>query len=142
MRPFSRLILPSWIVDAMVEHARRESPRECCGLLAGVIDGAGGAVSQCFPLRNDLASPTQYRTNARDLLDANKVMRKAKLEPLAIYHSHPASEPVPSRTDLAENTWADSVIHVIVGLQGEIPQLRAWWLEQHGAEEAPIDMVR
>ena len=42
-------------------------------------------------------------------------MRTNGTELLAIYHSHPTSEPVPSRRDVEENTYGESVVHLIVG---------------------------
>ena len=110
---------------------------ECCGILAGAIESGRGSVRRRFPIRNDAASPTEYLTNARDLLDAMKAMRESGLEPLAIYHSHPTSEPVPSRTDLERNTWGESVVHLIIG----VDDIRAWWLLADRFEEAPISRV-
>lgn len=127
---FSRLHLPRPIHDAVIAHARAELPNECCGLLAGTLDGDAGRVTRHFPIRNDLASPTEYLTNARDMLDASKAIRAAGTEVLAIYHSHPTSDPVPSRTDRQRNYWGESVVHVIVGFAGNEPDVRAWWLAE------------
>jgi proteasome lid subunit RPN8/RPN11 len=91
-------------------------PNECCGLLAGVIEDGVGLVRQQFPIRNDLASPTEYATNPRDMLDTSKATRAAGTEVLAIYHSHPTSGPVPSRRDVEGNWWGESVVHVIIGI--------------------------
>lgn len=126
------LLIPRSILDAVVAHARAELPNECCGLLAGV----GGRVTDHFPIRNDLASPTEFLTNARDLLAAMKAARLAGAEVLAFYHSHPASAAVPSRKDLERNHWGQSVVHVIVGLAADEPEVRAWWLGEGGYREA------
>jgi proteasome lid subunit RPN8/RPN11 len=138
---FTRLLIPRSVYDAMIGHARRELPNECCGLLAGVIDGDVGRVSQQFPIRNDLAGPTEYLTNPRDLLDAMKATRAAGTEVLAVYHSHPASDPVASRKDVERNTWGEAAAHVIVGMAGESPQVRAWWLGEEGTVEAAVAIV-
>ncbi len=133
---FSRLLIPRSLLDAVVAHARAELPNECCGLLAGVTEGEAGRVTQHFPLRNDLASPAEYLTNARDLLDALRATRAAGTEFLAVYHSHPGSPPVPSRKDLERNTWGDTAVHLIVSLAGTEPDVRAWWLTETGYREA------
>jgi proteasome lid subunit RPN8/RPN11 len=135
MRPFSHLEVPQRIVDEMRSHVVSESPLECCGLLVGRIENGVGIVLKGLPIRNDLASPTEYLTNPRDLLDAMKTMRAEAWEPLAIYHSHPASDAVPSRTDLERNTWGETVVHLILGRDG----LRAWWLREVGFEEVEIE---
>jgi proteasome lid subunit RPN8/RPN11 len=138
MPPFTRLLVARPLLDAVIAHARAEVPNECCGLLAGVIEGGVGRVAQHFPVRNDLASPTEYLTNPRDLLDAMKATRAAGTEVLAFYHSHPASAAVPSRTDLERNWWGESVVHVIVGLAGAEPDVRAWWITEAGYREAEL----
>lgn len=135
---FTRLVIPRMVLDAVIAHARGQLPNECCGLLAGVIDGDTGRVSQHFPVRNDLASPTEYLTDPRDLLAAMKATRAAGTEVLAVYHSHPASPPVPSRKDIERNTWGETAVHVIVGLGGDEPEVRAWWLGENEYREAVL----
>jgi len=131
MRPYLLLAIPDSIRVELRAHADAERPLECCGMLAGV----GGTVSKHFPIRNDAASPVAYETNARDMLMAQKAMRAEGLEPLAIYHSHPHSKPVPSRADLERNTWGESVAHVIIGMN----DIRAWWLLPDRYEEVSLD---
>ena len=135
---FNLLHIPTALLEAVIAHARTELPNECCGLLAGSTDGR---VTRLFPIRNDLASPTAYLTNARDLLDAMKSARAEGIEFLAIYHSHPASEPIPSKTDLANNTWGETAMHVIVGLAGTEASVRGWWLGEKEFQEADIVVV-
>ncbi|HUR55906.1 MAG TPA: M67 family metallopeptidase [Gemmataceae bacterium] len=138
MPPFTRLVVPDLILDEMIAHARRELPNECCGLLAGAIDGDAGRVSALFPITNDAASPTEYATNPRDLLNAFRSMREGNGEPLAFYHSHPSSAAVPSAKDVARNTYGETVVHVIVGLAGDAPEVRAWWLTESGYRAAEL----
>jgi len=127
------LLIPADVHAAVVAHARAAAPLECCGVLAGSTDGR---VLLHFPIRNDLASPTEYLTNARDLLAASKAVRAAGAEVLAFYHSHPASAPVPSAKDVAGNHWGDSVVHLIVGLAGPEPDVRAWHITLDGCVPA------
>lgn len=130
-KPYHRLVIPPRIVDALLAHALAEAPRECCGVLAGpIVDGAGH-VRESYPVRNDLASKTRYFTNPRDLLAVTRATALASQEWLAIYHSHPASPAIPSRIDLAENTYGISLAHVILGLESLVPEIRAWWLHEH-----------
>jgi proteasome lid subunit RPN8/RPN11 len=136
MTPFRRLIIPDALLARVIEHAWAELPKECCGLLAGLIaDGDGYAIERAT-IRNDRASPTGYLTNAHDLFAAYREMRATGTEVLAVYHSHPTSNPVPSRRDVAENTYGETVVHLIVSLSDSEPEVRAWWISESGFREA------
>jgi proteasome lid subunit RPN8/RPN11 len=136
MRHFSRLVIPDSVLARVIEHTRAELPNECCGLLAGRIADGVGLVTERVPIANDLASPIRFLTNARDLFEAFRRLRGLKLELLAVYHSHPNSPPVPSRHDVEQNTYGETVVHLIVGLEGAVPNVRAWWLGEFGYREA------
>jgi proteasome lid subunit RPN8/RPN11 len=142
--PFD-LSVPRTVADGLVAQALSESPHECCGLLAGTFEdhprsGQRGRVVGLYPLVNELASPTRFVSEARSLLAAIKAIRAAKLEVLAVYHSHPTSDPVPSRTDLAWNNWPE-VVAVIVGLTSNPPQTRAWWLMAEDYREVGWEVI-
>jgi proteasome lid subunit RPN8/RPN11 len=141
MPPFTRLVVPADVLDAVVAHARETLPNECCGLLAGRVEDGVGIATTRFAIVNDFASPTAYHTNARDLLAAFRAMREDNLDVLAVYHSHPTSDPVPSRRDVAENTYGESVVHLIVGLAREEPDVKAWWLTENGYRKADYERV-
>lgn len=135
---FSRLVVPDVLLAEVIAHALADAPNECCGLLAGHIVGDLGEVTARFAVTNELHSPTDYRTDARDMLRAFRLMRERGLELLAIYHSHPTSAPVPSRRDLDHNTYGESAVHLIVGLGGAEPEVRAWWLGEGSFREAEL----
>ncbi|MDY3556747.1 M67 family metallopeptidase [Gemmata sp. JC717] len=138
MPPFTALVLPDALRAEVVAHARAEFPFECCGLLAGTIDAGAGVATARFPVRNALRSPTDYLTDARGMFDAFRAMRAGGLELLAIYHSHPASAPVPSARDLACNTYGETVVHLIAGLAAAEPEVRGWWLGESEYREAVV----
>src|SRR5207253_7450141 len=97
----------------MVAQAKAELPNECCGFLAGLVEEAKvGRVHERYPLVNNAASPTEYLANDRTLFNAYRDMRARGLDLLAVYHSHPVTEPVPSKTDLERNYFID-VMHLI-----------------------------
>lgn len=136
--PRFKLHISRSLLDAVIAHARAETPNECCGLLAGMIENGEGRVAWHFPLVNELFSPTEYLSESGSMIAAEKGRRTAGLEVLAIYHSHPASEPIPSKTDLARNYWGETVMHVIVGLAGIQASIRGWWLGETDFQEAEI----
>jgi proteasome lid subunit RPN8/RPN11 len=130
-----RLVLPRQVYNALLEQARAELPNECCGLLAGRKKGALGLVEHCYPLGNALASPVEYESAPRDMFEADRDMRRRGLEVLAVYHSHPTSEPVPSRKD-RERSYSPTVVNLIISLRTSGPPVRAWWLSADGHTEA------
>ncbi len=144
--PF-RLQVPENVLAAMIAQAVAEQPNECCGLLAGVLETAKeatipiGRVVTRFPLVNALASPTRYCSEARSLLDAHKAMYREGLELLAIYHSHPTTAPIPSRTDLADNPYEDAVVHLIISLASSPPLVRGWRLGAESYREEEWNVI-
>jgi len=120
----------------MVAQAKAELPNECCGFLAGLVEEAKvGRVHERYPLVNNAASPTEYLANDRTLFNAYRDMRARGLDLLAVYHSHPVTEPVPSKTDLERNYFID-VMHLIISLKTETPLMRGWWLAETDYREA------
>jgi [CysO sulfur-carrier protein]-S-L-cysteine hydrolase len=137
-----RLLIPAEVLNVVMAHAFREWPNECCGLLAGVrsLDGAELQVSREFSLRNVADDPrTEFLSEPRDMFEAVRTMRAEELDVLAVYHSHPTSEPVPSRKDV-ERSYGDSVVTLIVGLENDPPLLRGWWLTTEGVAEAEWEL--
>ena len=130
------LTIPASVRDAMVAHCLREAPFECCGLLGGV----GKAVASFFPLRNELRDEARYRADSRGLIDAVQALRARGEEILALYHSHPKTDAVPSKTDLRENYYGD-VPRIIVSLASAVPVVRIWRLDPESFEELPWRVV-
>jgi proteasome lid subunit RPN8/RPN11 len=106
----------------------------------------------CFPLKNAIASPAEYfseptamielvfavmlgwlarveyLSDPRTMFEADRDMRRRGLDVVAIYHSHPSSDPIPSRKDLERNYYGENVMHLIVSLESPEPIMRGWWL--------------
>lgn len=122
----------------MVQQARAELPNECCGLLAGTPDGR---VLCRYPLVNTAASPREYMAEGHDRFEADKDMRQNGIEVLAVYHSHPTSDPIPSRTDLERNGYGSWAVHLIVSLKETEPRVRGWWLTEKDYTEAEWDWI-
>jgi proteasome lid subunit RPN8/RPN11 len=135
---FVRLTIPDLLVEEVIEHAWQTRPNECCGLLAGHIRDGVGVITTHFPIKNALASPTEYETDARDMLFAFRHMREHGLELLAVYHSHLTSAPVPSVRDMERNTYGETVVHLIVSLAGSEPTVKGWWLGETSYREAEV----
>ncbi len=85
--------------DQIVAHARADHPDEACGVIAGPV--AGGRPVRFIPMTNAERSPTFYRFDSTEQFRVWKEMDERDEEPVVIYHSHTATEPYPSRTDIS-----------------------------------------
>lgn len=136
--PYS-LVLPQRDYERMLAQALAELPNECCGLLAGKIHAATQtAVAQvmgCYPLVNELASPVEYLSEPRSMFEAIRNIDRKGLDIVAVYHSHPTSDPVPSRTD-RERNYSPQVMNLIISLKDGQPRMAAWWLTADNYREA------
>jgi proteasome lid subunit RPN8/RPN11 len=144
-----RLVIPRGLYEDMVAQAVKELPNECCGFLAGrvVPDLADqtssrslGEVVERFPLVNEAASPKEYLSE-RGNFEAHREIRRRGLDILAVYHSHPASDPVPSRKDLERNGWGSALVHLIISLKTEELVVRGWHLLEREYREADWRIV-
>jgi proteasome lid subunit RPN8/RPN11 len=85
---------------AIVAHAERAAPLECCGFLLGRAD----AVFCSVEMDNVERSEVRYRIDDAAHLELRRLLRRSAppLAILGVYHSHPAGEAYPSETDVAE----------------------------------------
>jgi [CysO sulfur-carrier protein]-S-L-cysteine hydrolase len=136
------LRIPRRLLDALIADAVAQRPYECCGLLAGRIDpdGTVADVVELLPLINELRSPTEFRSDPRSHLAAERRVRARQLEVLAVYHSHPTSDPVPSRKD-RELNYSERVMNLIVGLANQIADVRGWWVSEAGSELGRFEVI-
>jgi proteasome lid subunit RPN8/RPN11 len=134
-------MLPRVLYEEMLAQARAELPNECCGMLAGRIEPApGDSLPRAFvlrrlPLVNAAASPVEYLSDDKSMFQAVRSMDREGLDTLAVYHSHPTSDPVPSRKDREQN-YSTNVVNLIISLKGPEPLMRGWWLTAEDYREA------
>ena len=145
-----RLVLHPVTYMEMLAQAQAELPNECCGLLAGkVIEssrGPIGHVERRYPLVNAAASPREYRANSKELFAVHRDMRPLGIDILAIYHSHPTTEPVPSKTDLELSTgvcqlYGPHTQFLIISLRKSEPEVRGWHLREAEFGEAEWELA-
>jgi proteasome lid subunit RPN8/RPN11 len=118
------VVIPAEVRAKLAEHARAEAPNEACGLIV-LRDGRA---ERYVRGRNTLESPYRFQLE----VDPEEWFLEDEGYELAVFHSHPETAPVPSRTDL-ENVglWAARP-YVIYSLARD--ELAAWTLENGKAE--------
>lgn len=103
---------------AMVAHAERTFPNECCGAMIGSIDGETKHVTQAEPMENAYsgAQGARYELRPEDLLEADRRARAAGLDLIGIFHSHPDCDAYFSKTDLENSCpWYSFVVLSVKG---------------------------
>lgn len=138
------LRIASQAMEEMIGHCRREYPNEACGYLAGIASAPAGprnddVATVSFPIRSDAPSPTWYEMNPLDQLRAQKEMRAKGLAPLAVYHSHVATEAYPSPRDVERATAVQDLFdgtYVLVTLKDAgRPRARAFRIRDGRVQE-------
>lgn len=125
------------ILREMLRHARSGPEIECCGLLAG----RDGVITTFFPTQNALASPTAYEIAPQELFRLFRSMLDRGLTHMGIYHSHPATENVPSPSDIEQAYYPDQVYFVLSPRAGAPNPIRAFSIRDGGVQELEIEEV-
>ena len=121
----------------MVDHARREWPLECCGILSG----NDKTVQKSFELRNTEESPVLYSMSAQDQMKVFEEMEKESMKMVAIYHSHPHTIPFPSEIDVKLTFYPD-VSSVIISLkEKENPVMKAFQISKEAIFLEEIEVI-
>ena len=108
---------------AIIDHARRETPRECCGIIAG----RDGVPIRLYETRNVAPGNRLYEIDPAQLIDLEfRELPARGLELVAIYHSHPESPAYPSATDVELAFWPDAVFLICSLANREQPEIRAF----------------
>ena len=124
------------LLEQIVDHARRDAPDECCGVV-GVRDGVATSV---HPLENLAHSPLKFEVGA-DLVAAMGAIEDRGDELGAIYHSHTRTEPAPSQTDVNFSVNWPGVEWLIVGLAGEEPDVRSFLIEGGQVTQVEVEVA-
>jgi [CysO sulfur-carrier protein]-S-L-cysteine hydrolase len=134
--PSPSLRISRALLDEVIAHAREEAPNECCGLIAS-RDGVAVSVRR---VRNIHASPLKFEMDHMEQYHATTEIEDAGLELGAIYHSHTRSAPLPSQTDVNLAKWWPEPLWMIVGLEHDQPDVRAWKIVDGTVSEAALEV--
>lgn len=124
------------LLDQLIAHVEAVSPAEGCGLLA--MD-AGGLVRRVYAIDNVADSAVRFTADPDGHFAALVDAEANGWHIGGAFHSHPRSAAVPSRTDIAGALDPDWV-HIIVGLAGITPEVRAWWIRHGRCTEEPVTL--
>jgi proteasome lid subunit RPN8/RPN11 len=127
------------VYGQLLDHARRQPHRECCGILAG----QDGLVTQAFPARNVAADPVRsYEIAPKEIVRLIEELRKRRLEFLGIYHSHPnwmdTNDPSPKDIALAHS---EAIYFIVTPRPYATAPIRAFSIRDRRAMELEIQIL-
>jgi [CysO sulfur-carrier protein]-S-L-cysteine hydrolase len=127
--------LPEPMRAAIVDHAIRDAPRECCGIIAG----RDGVPMQLFETRNVAAGNRLYEIDPAQLIDLEfRELPARDAEIVAIYHSHPESPAYPSATDVELAFWPDAVFLICSLADRDRPDIRGFRIRDGAIDEVTL----
>lgn len=127
--------LPDEMRAAIVHHAMRDAPRECCGIIAG----RDGTAIQLYETRNIAAGNRLYEIDPAQLIELEfREFPAQELELVAIYHSHPESPAYPSTTDVELAFWPDAVFLICSLADRDQPEIRGFRIRDGAIHEVTL----
>lgn len=131
------LTIPRSLTTRLLFEAQEHPALEVCGLLGG----HNRIPATIYPVTNVSDKPhDSFDMESQDQIHAMKTMRNNGEQLLAIYHSHPATPPVPSKRDREEIGYPNAVM-LIISLLNTTPEMRAWQHTGNGMAEIPLRVM-
>ena len=122
------MVIPPEVRSALVEHAQAEAPNDACGLIllrdAVAQEYVAGRNAAESPYRFELATDPEVWFKEDDGFE------------LAVFHSHLASPPEPSRTDVENIGLWEGRAYVILNVR--TGELAAWRIAGGSVEPAEL----
>lgn len=90
-------------IDQIKEHAQKDYPYECCGILLGKFENGEKTVTQVLEILNEKEDENKHN---RYLIPSSKILEtelyaiKNGLDIVGFYHSHPDHSAIPSAYDV------------------------------------------
>ena len=132
--------IPADLLQELVDCAREGFPNEACGILAGDRAAAdGGGPTRFVPMRNAAGSPARYLIDPDEQLRVMLEIDDGGEVVWGIFHSHVASPPEPSATDIGLALYPDS-LYLICSLAGAVPVVRGWSIRDGQVTEVVLEV--
>lgn len=132
-------------LDRIRRHGESDYPHECCGLLIGSFDAAGGKVAdEIFPISNareEAAKRNRFLIDPADLMRGEKYARQRRRDVVGFYHSHPDHPAVPSAFDL-EHAWPVYSYVIVSVRDGRAEDLFSYELRSDRSRFDPEDLLK
>ena len=124
MKQAHTITLSHDIKHRMIDHAQRELPDECCGVLLGK-----NSIVRIVPMKSTPAAPDSYFMDPEQQVAVFTEMESRGEKLIGIYHSHPEGPPEPSGMDLQLAFHPEAVYFIISLEDKDRPEIKAFVLE-------------
>jgi len=140
----ARVIIAPALLAEIARAAERAWPGECCGLLVGRDEGAGGVRVERVVASDNVAHPPRADRFEVDPAVRFAVMRDLADTDLRIvghHHSHPDGPAEPSRHDLAQAFEPELVWLITAVTTGRARETTAWRLDAATGRVCRLDLA-
>lgn len=127
------LSLSAAVARGVLDHALRERPLECCGILLGPGPDRAERVLEAANVHEN--PRTRYEIDPDTLLEAVQAGAAGDEQVVGFYHSHPRGAAAFSRTDRARGSW-EGLTYLLVSLD-PLTFLAGRW---NGEDFSPVDV--
>jgi [CysO sulfur-carrier protein]-S-L-cysteine hydrolase len=124
------VVIPDAIREQLAAAAQEGLPNEACGLVAF----RSGVAERYLPGENALESPYRFELRPHDPSD---FFLEDEGYELAVFHSHPESEPRPSRTDIENIGLWEGRPYLI--MRADTGELRGWRIRDGHVEPLSLE---
>jgi proteasome lid subunit RPN8/RPN11 len=113
-----RFLLSDALRERVLREARVAFPREGCGLIEGLRDGAELHATAIHPVANLADEPDRFELDPAKHIALLRELRGTGRQILGCYHSHPKGRAEPSARDRA-GAFEDGFLWLIAAVDGE-----------------------
>ncbi len=125
------------VYEEMISWMKSNIPFEACGILVG----KGNIVDEFIKMENVAKSETFFEMDLKELMKVLDYIDKENKDFIGVFHSHPVSNPYPSKTDLERNEIIDNLIFVISSLRKGTPEVKAYKISEKIVKEIEILII-
>ena len=124
------------VIDAVIDHAKKEMPYEACGYLAV----KNGTIIKHYELTNLDKSDEHFSMDPKEQFAAVKDMHAGGLKLAAVYHSHPETPARPSEEDI-RLAFDPQISYVIVSLAEPEATIKSFEIRQGNVTPEDIEIT-
>ncbi|CAB1277326.1 Mov34/MPN/PAD-1 family protein [Candidatus Nitrosacidococcus tergens] len=132
-----RIIIPRTIANQLLAQAQASSQQEICGLISAL----DGIPTRCHPVENIASYPdTQFLLNPETQIRVMNQIREQGESLFGIYHSHPHSPPIPSKSDTIQAAYPEAFYFIIsLNIKGVL-EMRCFKFQQGAYRELELEL--